>query len=71
MFKVITEDQKREIEGLAAEHSDALIAFGADLYRTGLIKGAIYAVAGVCVGNCLVWGVKEIKKHKTQNGEEA
>ena len=40
MKPVINESQKREIGALAVEHSDALIAMGADLYRQGLIKGA-------------------------------
>ena len=35
MKTLITESQKREIGTLAVEHSDALIAMGADLYRQG------------------------------------
>lgn len=47
MRKVITGAQKQEIAELAnAGHSDALIAYGADLYRDGLIQGAAYVVAG-------------------------
>lgn len=38
MKPVINEKQKTEIEALAVEHSDALIAMGADLYRDGLYK---------------------------------
>lgn len=50
MSKLITNEQKREIEQLAVEHSDALIAFGADLYRQGMIKGGVITLAGVIVG---------------------
>lgn len=32
------------------EHSDALIAMGVDLYRQGLIKGAIIGGLGVATG---------------------
>lgn len=46
MKPVINESQKREIGALAVEHSDALIAMGADLYRQGLIKGAIIGGIG-------------------------
>ena len=50
MKTVINESQKREIGALAVEHSDALIAMGADLYRQGLIKGAIIGGLGVSTG---------------------
>ena len=50
MKPVINERQKREIGALAVEHSDALIAMGADLYRRGLIKGAIIGGLGVTTG---------------------
>ena len=47
MNKITTETQKNEIEKLANEHSDALIAYGADLYRQGMLKGAI--IGSICV----------------------
>ncbi len=50
MKTVINESQKREIGALAVEHSDALIAMGVDLYRQGLIKGAIIGGLGVATG---------------------
>lgn len=50
MKPVINEKQKTEIGALAVEHSDALIAMGADLYRQGLIKGAIIGGLGVTTG---------------------
>lgn len=65
MKPVINESQKREIEALAVEHSDVLIAMGADLYRHGLIKGAIIGGFGVATGfvvSMIKSARKEIKK---------
>lgn len=42
MKPVINESQKREIGALAVEHSDALIAMGADLYRHGFDQRSNY-----------------------------
>lgn len=69
MRKVITESQKREIEKLATDHADALIAYGADLYRQGLIKGAIVASIGAVTAIVVSEITKVIKKSKTLEGE--
>lgn len=61
MKPVINEKQKQEIEALAVEHSDALIAMGADLYRQGLIKGAIIGGLSVATG-FVVSIIKSAKK---------
>lgn len=66
MKPVINEKQKREIEALAVEHSDALIAMGADLYRQGLIKGAIIGSLGVATGIA----VSIIRSVKKENKKE-
>lgn len=34
---IITEIQKKEIERLIPEHGEALVAYGADMYRQGII----------------------------------
>lgn len=47
---IITEIQKKEIERLIPEHGEALVAFGADMFRLGLITGAVLLGAGVCCG---------------------
>lgn len=39
---IITEIQKKEIEQLIPEHGDALLAYGADMYRQGTIAGAVF-----------------------------
>lgn len=67
MSRIITESQKCEIEELAIEHRDALIAYGADLYRDGLVKGAIIASAGIAIGYAISVLAKEIKKHYTKS----
>lgn len=36
MKKVITANQIKEIEKLIPEHEDALMAYGADMYREGI-----------------------------------
>ncbi len=67
MKPVITESQKREIEALTWEHSDALIAMGADVYRQGFIKGAIIGGVGVATGfvfSMITSAMKEIKKEQ-------
>lgn len=64
MRNIITDEQKREIEELAKEHFDALIAYGADLHREGIKKGAImvamFSVIGFTIEHCI--RMKRIKK---------
>lgn len=43
---IITEIQKKEIEQLIPEHGDALLAYGADMYRQGTIAGAVFLAEG-------------------------
>lgn len=64
MSSVITDEQKNIIANLANEvNSDecnALISFGGQMYRDGLIKGAALAMIGIGVG-LVVWSVIEKK----------
>ena len=62
MNKLITETQKNEIEKLAEEHSEALIAYGADMYRKGTIEGAIAIAAMIAVCLSISKITKVIKK---------
>lgn len=68
--KLITEAQKHEIEKLAEDHHEALIAFGADLYRKGIYKGAIIGIAGtvvgIGVGSVISAVMKEVKNKKEE-----
>ena len=54
MSSIITEEQKNIIANLANEVSsdeyNALISFGGQMYRDGLIKGAALATIGIGVG---------------------
>nr|WP_296955020.1 hypothetical protein [uncultured Mediterraneibacter sp.] len=65
---LISEKQKKEIGALAVEHSDALIAMGADLYRQGLIRGAILGGLSVAAGMILsqVKTAKEMDEKQNQ-----
>ena len=71
MHKVITEQQKREIEKLATDgHYDALIGFGADMYQRGMIKGGILATVGMIGVVAVEKVVKVIKRKKSQKTED-
>lgn len=65
---IITEIQKKEIEQLIPEHREALVAFGADMYRQGIVSGAVLLAAGVGCG-IIVEGVKTIYKHRKSKKE--
>ena len=64
MSSVITDEQKNIIANLANEVSsderNALIRFGGQMYRDGLIKGAALATIGIGVG-LVVWSIIEKK----------
>ena len=69
MKELITQEQINEIEELAKDHTPALVAFGADLYRDGFNKGVLHGAVAVGVGVAIAGAVsicKEIrrKKHK-------
>ena len=62
MSKIITEEQMREIGSLSVDHWDALIAYGADMYRSGLVKGAIVGIIGSAAGVTMSILVRNFKK---------
>ena len=64
MNNIITEEQKKEILRLAEEHSDALIAFGGDMYQNGMVRGAILACAGFLAGAVIIEVASSIMKKK-------
>lgn len=73
MKKLITEEQQREIVQLAADHADALVAYGADMYRDGLIKGATAVGVGALIGVSIAIGwaaIKTIKNTKIVHKKE-
>ena len=74
MFKkCITEEQIIEIENMAKEHFDAVVAYGADMYRQGIVKGATLAAAGIATGvtSSIVWMIIKNKRKKTKKNEES
>lgn len=45
-------------------HSKAIIAFGAAMYRDGLIEGALFVAAGVGIGATAVTFYKKLRNKK-------
>lgn len=70
MKKIITDEQKMEIVKLGAEHYDALIAYGGDMYRQGLINGAIWCAAGFGLYKIGSFVYKWYKEAKSTNSNE-
>lgn len=71
MFNKITEEQIIEIENLPKESFDALVAYGSDMYREGLIKGAASAIGGYLALELILIGLKYVKQKIKCNGEES
>lgn len=61
---MITERQIIELENLNKEQLEAVIAYGADLYRQGLVKGAIVGIVGFGIGITIQYVVNEIKSSR-------
>lgn len=71
MSKIITEAQKHEIENLAGEHVDALIAYGADMYHEGICDAAKWGIFGVACGIFATFLAKKLYlKHKKSKQQE-
>ena len=64
MSSVITDEQKNIIANLAnkvsSDECNALISFGGQMYRDGLIKGAALAMISIGAG-LVVWSIIEEK----------
>lgn len=61
---IISEKQMREIESLIPEHGEALVAFGADMYRQGIFKGALILGGGIFVAGIVINVAKEIHEKR-------
>ena len=61
---IITERQMIELENLNKEQFEAVIAYGADLYRQVLVKGAIIGIVGLGIGISIQYVVNEIKNNR-------
>ena len=69
MKTIMTMEQQKELVAIGIEHLDTLVAYGGDMYRMGLVKGAKCALTGAVIGvvvNTVVSIVVEIKK-ETKN----
>jgi hypothetical protein len=66
-MKLITEAQKHEIEKLAGEHGEALIAYGADMYHKGAWDFAKWGIIGAtCMCIAFHFGRELIDEHMKQ-----
>ena len=61
---MITERQKIELSNFNKKQCEAVIAFGADLYRQGLVKGTIIGIVGFGIGMIIPSIVNEIKSSR-------
>ena len=61
---MITETQKIELSNFNKKQCEAVIAFGADLYRQGLVKGTIIGIVGFGIGMIIPYIVNEIKSSR-------
>lgn len=70
---IITENQKKEIEHLIPGHEEALVAFGADMYRRGLVTGAVWLALGIGCGFILKGSrmIYRNRSFKKKNEEES
>lgn len=72
MKTIMTMAQQKELVAIGTEHLDTLVAYGGDMYRMGLVKGAKIALMGAVIGvvaSTIVSTVDEIKK-ETKNRKE-
>ena len=49
-FTIMTMDDAKEVGELFETHETALINFGAEMYREGMIKGALILGGGMVIG---------------------
>lgn len=67
---LMTPETIKEIESLIPDHGEALIRWGAQLHRDGIVKGGIGAVIGMTIGLIAV-SVKDSWKKIDNNEEES
>lgn len=71
-MRLMTPEAIKEIESLIPDHEEALMRWGAQMYREGIVKGAIFTGIGMTLG--IVSGaVKELyfdTRKKNSNNED-
>ena len=50
-MKLMTPEAIKEIESLIPDHEEALMRWGAQMYREGIVKGAILVGTGLILGS--------------------
>ena len=70
MKEHMTLSMKEELGELAKDHFDTLVAFGADMHREGIIKGAVVGVAAFAIGELMTFVVSEMSKKRKSKIEE-
>ena len=70
MKEIITESQKKEIELLAEDHLEALVAYGGDMYRKGLNHGSIWTTVGVFIGAGIMFTAEYVIEHKKSKNKK-
>lgn len=71
-MRLMTPEAIKEIESLIPDHEEALMRWGAQMYREGIVKGAIFTGTGMLLG-MIAGVVKELyfnTKKKNSNIEE-
>lgn len=58
-MKLMTPEAIKEIESLIPDHEEALMRWGAQMYREGIVKGTILVGTGMILG-MIAGAVKEL-----------
>ena len=68
---IITQKQMDEIVSISMNgHKEALVAYGADMYRNGIKKGAIATAAEIFICECAIVVYNCVKLRKKQKDKE-
>lgn len=60
----LQKDKRSNYQISIKKQCEAVIAFGADLYRQGLVKGTIIGIVGFGIGMIIPYIVNEIKSSR-------
>lgn len=63
-FELMSSNDIKEIESLMPNHRKALVNFGAEMYKKGIIKGSIITSVGTCFGVMVVSPIMDVMTEK-------
>ena len=63
-FELMSSNDIKEIESLMPNHGKALVNFGAEMYKEGVIKGSIITSVGICFGVMVVSPIMDVMTEK-------